>query len=210
MRFGDAQAFWFLLMVPLCILFYIRAFRRRRRALADFGSPALMVKLTSATSWARQAIKAALVVAGLFFLVIALVQPQFGTKLELLRRRGVDIVVALDTSLSMLAEDIKPNRLTRALYEIEALILGGLELEPRDRPNSMAALAADLRSVAADEPIRYRRPPLWRRAQLTYRRNRRALHLTAVAGPRLRARLADRHRRRAGRRGPRRGFPACI
>ena len=122
MRFGNAWAFWFLLLVPLCVVFYVWAFHNRRRALADFGSPALMEKLTSATSWARQGAKATFVVAGFFFLVMALVQPKFGTRLELLHRRGVDIIVALDTSLSMLAEDIKPNRLKRALFEIETLI----------------------------------------------------------------------------------------
>ena len=122
MRFGDPQAFWFLLLAPLCLVFYFWAFRRKRRALAAFGNPALMEKLTSATSWVRQGVKAALMVAGFFFLVLALVRPQFGTKLELLHRRGVDIIIALDTSLSMLAEDIKPNRLARARYEIEGLI----------------------------------------------------------------------------------------
>ncbi|MDA0748782.1 MAG: VWA domain-containing protein, partial [bacterium] len=49
-------------------------------------------------------------------------QPQYGTKLELLRRKGIDVIVALDTSLSMLAEDMKPNRLKRSLFEIEAFI----------------------------------------------------------------------------------------
>ena len=122
MRFGDPQAFWLLLLAPVCVVFYIWAFRRRRRALADFGSPALMEKLTSATSRVRQGVKAALTVVGFIFMALALVQPQFGTRLELLHRRGVDIMVALDTSLSMLAEDIKPNRLQRACYEIEAFI----------------------------------------------------------------------------------------
>lgn len=124
MRFGDPQAFWLLLLVPLSALFYFWAFRKKRRALADFAHPALLEKLTSATSWVRQAIKSGLVVSGFLFLALALVQPQFGTQLELIRRRGVDIMVALDTSLSMLAEDIRPNRLIRARYEIESLIDG--------------------------------------------------------------------------------------
>ena len=122
MRFGNLDAFWFLVMVPLGIIFYVWAFHRKQRRLGEFGNPKLMEKLTSATSWARQGSKAATIITGIFFLVLALGQPQFGTKLELLHRRGVDIMVALDTSLSMLAEDIKPNRLTRARYEIEGLI----------------------------------------------------------------------------------------
>jgi len=122
MRFGNLDAFWFLVMVPLGIIFYVWAFHRKQRRLGEFGNPKLMEKLTSATSWVRQGGKAATIITGIFFLVLALGQPQFGTKLELLHRRGVDIMIALDTSLSMLAEDIKPNRLTRARYEIEGLI----------------------------------------------------------------------------------------
>ena len=122
MRFGDPLAFWLLLLFPVGVTFYIWAFRKKRRALSAFGNPALMEKLTSATSRVRQGIKAALMVVGFCLLTLALVQPQFGTRLELVHRRGVDIVIALDTSLSMLAEDIKPNRLTRARYEIQDLI----------------------------------------------------------------------------------------
>ena len=122
MRFGDPQAFWLLALVPLLVVFIVWAFHRRRRALAIFGRPPMMAKLTSATSRTRQGVKAGLVIGGFAFLALALVQPQFGTKTELLRRRGVDIIIALDTSLSMLAEDISPNRLKRALFEIEGLI----------------------------------------------------------------------------------------
>ena len=122
MRFGDVQAFWFLLSVPAAVLFFVIAYRKKRRALARFGSQDLMRKLTAATSWKRQWMKAALTVFGLFSLVIALAQPRYGMRLELLHRKGVDVMVALDTSLSMLAEDIRPNRLTRALFEIESFI----------------------------------------------------------------------------------------
>ena len=122
MRFGDPQAFWLFVLLPLGILFYVWAFRKKRRALSAFGTEAMMAKLTSATSRVRQGIKGAMMVIGFAFLTLALVQPQFGTRLELVHRRGVDIVIALDTSLSMLAEDIRPNRLTRARYEIGDLI----------------------------------------------------------------------------------------
>lgn len=127
MQFGDPQAFYLLLLVPALALFYAWAFRRKRRALHAFGSPALMEKLASAVSRVRQGIKAGLIVAGFLFLSLALVQPQFGAQLELVHRRGIDLMVVLDVSLSMLAEDIKPNRLSRAQFEIADLIdrLGG-------------------------------------------------------------------------------------
>lgn len=122
MRFGDPQTFWLLFSVPVFAFFYWWAFRRKRRALLAFGSPELMQKLASGASRTRQGVKAGFICAGFLFLILALVQPQFGTKLELIHRRGVDLVIVLDTSLSMLAEDIVPNRLARARFEIEGLI----------------------------------------------------------------------------------------
>ena len=122
MRFGNLQALWFLLLIPLATVFYFWAFRKKRGALTGFGGSDLMGKLTSATSWVRQGAKATLMVTGLFFLVLALTQPKAGMKMELLHRRGVDVMIALDTSMSMLAEDIRPNRIRRALFEIEAFI----------------------------------------------------------------------------------------
>lgn len=126
MRFGDPQAFYLLLLVPAMALFYAWTFRRKRRALHAFGSPALVEKLSSAVSRARQGIKAGLVVAGFLFVALALVQPQFGTQLEMVHRRGIDLMIALDVSRSMLAEDIRPNRLLRARLEI-ADLMDGLE-----------------------------------------------------------------------------------
>jgi Ca-activated chloride channel family protein len=122
MQFGDPQVFWLLLLLPVLSVFYFWAFRKKKRALETFGSPALMKKLTSATSKARQWVKAGLMAGGFLFLILALVQPQFGTKLEMIQRRGVDLIILLDTSLSMLAQDIKPDRLTRARYEIADLL----------------------------------------------------------------------------------------
>jgi Ca-activated chloride channel family protein len=63
-----------------------------------------------------------LILAAVLLSVLALARPQYGKKLRMVRRRGIDIVIALDTSDSMLAEDIKPNRLERAKQEVSALI----------------------------------------------------------------------------------------
>lgn len=122
MRFGDPQAFYLLFLVPVLAIFYVWAFRRRRRALHAFGSPALMEKLASAVSRGRQAAKATLLILGILFLALALVQPQFGAQMELVHRRGIDLMVALDVSMSMLAEDVRPNRLARARLEVADLI----------------------------------------------------------------------------------------
>jgi Ca-activated chloride channel homolog len=122
MRFGSPDGFWYLLLLPLLLGLYVWSFRKRRSALRQFGAEPLMAKLTVATSWTRQTIKATLLLTAVLFLVVALVQPRFGMKLEMVSRRGVDVIVALDTSLSMMAEDIPPNRLMRARLEIESLI----------------------------------------------------------------------------------------
>lgn len=122
MRFGSPDSFWLLLALPVLLALYVWSFRRRRAALRRFGSGPLMDKLTEATSWTRQVIKAVLLLTALLFAVLALVEPRFGTRLEMVSRRGVDVIVALDTSLSMMAQDMPPNRLLRARLEIESLI----------------------------------------------------------------------------------------
>jgi Ca-activated chloride channel family protein len=122
MRLGNPDSFWFLLMLPGMLGLYVWSFRKRQLAIRRFGSESLMAKLTSATSWTRQTIKAVLLLTAVLFLILALVQPRFGMRLEMVSRRGVDVIVVLDTSLSMMAEDMPPNRLLRARLEIESLI----------------------------------------------------------------------------------------
>ena len=87
-----------------------------------FGNLVLVEKLSRSTSRGRQILKAALIILGILFMTLALARPQIGTRLEEVRREGVNIIVALDVSLSMLAEDIKPNRLAKAKHEISAFI----------------------------------------------------------------------------------------
>lgn len=122
MRFADATYFHLLWLLPVLALFYAYAFRRKRRALAMFGNPLLMAKMTATTSKERQTWKAVLVLVGTGFVILTVVRPQFGTKLKVAARTGVDVIIALDTSASMLAEDVKPSRLERAKYEISAFI----------------------------------------------------------------------------------------
>ncbi len=122
MRFGASQYVWLLLALPILAGLLVLSFRRRRRALEAFGDLSLMDRLASSVSTEKRVIKAALVMLAAMFLVLALARPQWGTKLETVRRRGVDVIVAVDTSLSMLAEDVKPNRLTQARAAISSLI----------------------------------------------------------------------------------------
>ncbi|MFQ5649341.1 MAG: VWA domain-containing protein [bacterium] len=122
LRFGNPEFFWLFLLVPLAVVFYALVFRWKTRALATFGSLELVKKLSTSVSRPRQIARAALLVLGILFMTLALTRPQIGTRLEEVRRQGVDIFVALDVSASMLAEDIKPSRLAKAKHEVSTFI----------------------------------------------------------------------------------------
>ncbi len=122
LRFAHAHYLSLLALVPLLIVFYSLVFRWKRRAMARFGDLELVQKLGRSVSRTKQVVKAGLMVASVGFMALALARPQVGTKLEEVRREGVDIFVALDVSRSMLAEDIKPSRLAKAKHEIAAFI----------------------------------------------------------------------------------------
>ncbi len=121
MRFGNPEFFLLLLLTPVFIGFFLWTYQRKKTALARFAELKLVKKLTHGSAFSRQVIKWTLFMAFFFFLVTALVRPRFGVKMELFERRGIDLMVALDISESMLAEDIAPNRLERAKHEIAKL-----------------------------------------------------------------------------------------
>ena len=121
MKFGNPEFFFLLLLFPVFVGFFLWAIQQKKVALARFAEPKLLEKLVPAATIARQVVKGTLLAAFFFFLVLALVRPRFGTKMELFERRGIDLMVALDISESMLAEDIAPSRLDRAKHEISKL-----------------------------------------------------------------------------------------
>jgi Ca-activated chloride channel family protein len=122
MRFGNPEFFLLLLLIPLFIGFFLWAHQWKKAALARFAGTKLIRKLTPGSSFSRQVIKWTLFILFFSFLVLALVRPRFGVKMELFERRGIDLMVGLDISESMLAEDIAPNRLDRAKHEIVKLL----------------------------------------------------------------------------------------
>ena len=121
-RFGNVLALWSLALVPLLLLLHWYAARRSRALLDRFGEHALVRRLRPSVSVAARRWKAALALAALAFLGLALARPQFGTRVETVRREGQDVVVALDVSRSMYAEDVAPNRMERAKIEIGRII----------------------------------------------------------------------------------------
>lgn len=108
--------------VPLAVALFVFAAYRRKRLAEIFGDPNLMTKLTSSISRRRRRWKAAMTALGVAFLCLALIGPRFGTRLTEIKREGIDLVIALDVSASMMAEDVSPNRLERARNEIKKLL----------------------------------------------------------------------------------------
>lgn len=113
---------WSLLAVPCAVYLFWRVGRWRQEAHGRFGDSTLLRQLAiHVHSWRRSA-KAVLIVTALAGLILSLMGPRFGTQLRSVERRGVDLVVALDVSASMQAEDIAPSRLRRAKREIRDLV----------------------------------------------------------------------------------------
>lgn len=122
MRFGNPEYFLLLLLIPLITGFLIWAYQRKKAALRRFAAAELIGKLTPSSNTSRQVLKGVFFCLFIFFLVFALVRPRFGVRMEMVKRTGIDVIVALDISQSMLAEDITPNRIDLAKHEIAKLI----------------------------------------------------------------------------------------
>lgn len=121
-RFAQPDYLWLLLSVPLAILIYVFYRRAQRRRLARFGDPAVIAPLMPDASPKRIRNKFILTVTAQTLMILALSQPQFGAKLHEVSRKGVEIMLAVDVSNSMLAEDFAPNRLERTKNAVSRLI----------------------------------------------------------------------------------------
>ena len=119
-----------LLLLPFAALFLWWAQRRRERDLARLGNPVLVQRLSSTVNRQGRRWKDALWLVVLAALLVALARPQWGSMSELVEQEGIEVMVALDVSKSMLAQDVKPDRLSRAKMEISDLMerLGGDEI----------------------------------------------------------------------------------
>lgn len=114
--------FWTLGLAPVVAALFFLAAWRRRTLIQLFGDRVLVSRLAGSISKRRRRWKAAFRVAGILMITIALIGPRFGTQIKEVQREGIDLVIALDVSASMMAEDIAPNRLERAKNEIKNLV----------------------------------------------------------------------------------------
>ena len=122
MRLAHPQLLWLLLLAPLFILGFAISHARRQRALERLGDHPLIARMMATVSTPRKVIRVALLILGLVLLVLGLSRPQAGGRARLEKPKGLDIIVALDFSKSMLAKDIYPSRLERAKRELERLL----------------------------------------------------------------------------------------
>ena len=122
MIWRDGLALASLLLVPAAVAFFWWAFRERDRALATFVDAALLPTVVPNLDRRRRRVRAALLVAAIALFGVALGGPMWGFHWEEMKREGIDLVVAIDTSKSMLATDVAPNRLERAKLAVQDLL----------------------------------------------------------------------------------------
>lgn len=116
-----AQSLWIIAGFLFCIAFYLLMIgmeRKRRQALQNFAAEKLLARLTHSVSRGKRSLKFTLLGAAMFCCFLALARPQYGHRWIDVQRKGIDILFALDTSASMMAEDIRPNRLERSKFAI--------------------------------------------------------------------------------------------
>ena len=114
--------FIYLLLIPVLLVVFLLVFWWKKRMQKQFADEDLFKKLSPEKSSFKSILKMLAFLIGLAFLIVSLTNPKMGTKLETVKRQGVDIVFALDVSKSMLAEDIAPNRLEKSKQIITKII----------------------------------------------------------------------------------------
>ena len=122
LNFAQAQYLFLLLLIPFFFIFYAVMLKLRKRRIRRFGDESLVKEIMPSSSVSKGWVKTVLFSAAFFFFVIGLSRPQIGAKLKEHQTKGVEIMIALDVSNSMLAEDYSPNRLERAKLSISMLV----------------------------------------------------------------------------------------
>jgi Ca-activated chloride channel homolog len=121
-RFEHIEYLYALLLIPFFSILFIIYMNWKRSAVRRFGEPIVISQLMPLASGNKLILKFVILMLAFGFLVIGLANPQIGSKLEKIQRKGADLVIALDVSNSMLSQDIRPDRLTRAVQGISKLI----------------------------------------------------------------------------------------
>lgn len=118
----EKKYLYFLIIIPLLVLLFLWNIYWKRKRQREFGDLNLIEKLSPSSSLFKSIIKMLVVLLAFAVLIIGLVNPKIGTKLETVKREGIDIVFAIDVSKSMLAEDMAPNRLDKSKQIVSQVI----------------------------------------------------------------------------------------
>ena len=121
MSFRLPWVLWLLVFVPAAAALLVYGYRARLRSVAAFGDPVTVGALLRGRSPRLRALRGVLFVLGLLLAILAWAGPQYGSHTRMLSKRGIDFVVALDFSKSMLAKDVRPSRIERAKLELSRL-----------------------------------------------------------------------------------------
>ena len=121
-KFERIEILYLLAIIPLLIILFFIGFRMKRKALDRFATKELWNILIPMVSFFKSGLKFSLLILALIFLIIAAAGPRVGSKLKEVQKKGSEIIIALDVSNSMLAEDVKPNRLEAAKQSLNRLL----------------------------------------------------------------------------------------
>ncbi|MBO5849904.1 MAG: VWA domain-containing protein [Paludibacteraceae bacterium] len=126
-RFANPEYLYLLLLIPLLIGLFVYSTYRQRKRLEMFGDLELLKDLMPNVSWIRPQIKFYITLLALLLIIFVLARPQFGSKISSVKRQGIEAIIALDVSNSMMAQDVQPNRLEYAKMMLSKLIDGMTE-----------------------------------------------------------------------------------
>lgn len=121
-RFADPTYLYLLIILPFLVVFYFYSNYKRRKNIRKFGDPVLLSQLMPDVSKYRPNVKFWITLAALTLTIFLIARPQFGSKIETVKRSGVEVVIALDISNSMLAQDVTPSRLDKSKKLISRLV----------------------------------------------------------------------------------------
>ena len=121
-RIANPEYLYALLVIPALIAFFWYARIQRKKALSRFGQKDILAVLMPNVSTTRPIVKFMVLMLALASIIVGIARPQFGSKLKTEKRKGIELIIALDVSNSMMAEDIQPSRLERAKRAISQLV----------------------------------------------------------------------------------------
>lgn len=122
MSWGAPDWLWCLLAIPLLLGLALWSAKRRQRATELFGNAQTVSPLIAGKAYWWRLVRAVLIALSLILIIVAIASPQYGSRTRVLRKQGIDIVIALDFSKSMLAQDVHPSRFARAKAELNLLL----------------------------------------------------------------------------------------